>query len=153
MQFRTRLTSLARLGLIVMLLVACSGARERSGYEGFEKYVDSFVETAHFRGYVVDTRRLQIHYVLSLPGSEVGVCGMESGHIDVLHWYFFLLDDIKKEQLIWHEMGHCVMGRGHITDLNADGKPISIMYPSSEVVWDEQYYVTHKNDYIKEMWP
>lgn len=44
------------------------------------------------------------------------------------HWN--TLPKVKREILIFHELGHCVLGREHVETRDALGAPISIMYPS-----------------------
>lgn len=39
------------------------------------------------------------------------------------------IDADAQEALIFHELGHCVLNRGHDTDIMNDGNPNSYMYP------------------------
>jgi hypothetical protein len=65
----------------------------------------------------------------------LGVCRTADGHsgditIDRSAW--LEMDEISREQLIWHELGHCALARGHadmlvLTDCGL--MPGSIMYP------------------------
>lgn len=66
----------------------------------------------------------------------VGQCdGIGTVQIDPTNWT--TLQDLGKEQLIFHELGHCVLGLGHnrtmieFTDSNNNTQfiPESIMYP------------------------
>ena len=62
---------------------------------------------------------------------------------------------VEREQLIWHELGHCAMGRDHNNKLLPNGHAESIMNSSSvNVVYaNRDYYIQHHADYVKEMWP
>jgi hypothetical protein len=50
-------------------------------------------------------------------------------------------DEAAVRQLIEHELGHCVLGRGHIKEVKDDGYPVSIMFPMHFSVnhYDENY--------------
>jgi hypothetical protein len=55
----------------------------------------------------------------------------------------------KREVVVFHELGHCVLGRQHRTDLSPDGsRPMSIMFP---YVLDADTYMQHRQEYIKEL--
>jgi hypothetical protein len=50
--------------------------------------------------------------------------------IDPNYWATIENDDILKEQLVFHELGHCVLHEGLILAVNPyTGQPLSIMYP------------------------
>ena len=60
--------------------------------------------------------------------------------------------DLDREQLMFHELGHCLLGRKHRVDLKrVNQKPVSIMYPTF-LGWE----IYHENasvygDYLKEL--
>lgn len=57
-------------------------------------------------------------------------------------------EEWQKEYVMFHELGHCQLGRKHITYLMSDGSPQSIMYP-----YLIQYgqYIIHRDEYIYEL--
>jgi hypothetical protein len=60
-----------------------------------------------------------------------------------------LLDDITKEQVIFHELGHCVLYRPHLRGILPTGLPISIMYPYLTLTVEE--YLDDKDYYMEEL--
>ena len=38
--------------------------------------------------------------------------------------------DAEREELIFHELGHCLLGLKHVAGINSDGIPKSLMDPS-----------------------
>lgn len=53
-----------------------------------------------------------------------------------------------QEQLVFHELGHCIMGRGHTTTVDGQGNPVSIMYPYH---LGETMYVNKYASYMAEL--
>lgn len=86
---------------------------------------------------------------LNMP-NVVGVC--ETLHrykairLDAEWWK--VLGAHQREQLMFHELGHCVLGRGHDTELHPDGRPMSIMFPN---LLKAHVYGEHRHEYIKEL--
>lgn len=86
----------------------------------------------------------------------VGLCwayddGARKIQIDTDYWNN--ITDNGKEQLIWHELGHCALNLGHdenlITRNNFVNIPESIMYPST--FGDTNFYADEKDYYFKEL--
>lgn len=59
------------------------------------------------------------------------------------------LGDLGKEQVMFHELGHCAGGLEHIDTLTAGGCPLSIMYPAG--FGDTYCYFTFRSYYINEL--
>lgn len=59
---------------------------------------------------------------------EGGRCEGGDVYIDRKSWS--LMSDSGKEQLVFHELGHCVLGAMHNQHKRGDGCPVSIMYPA-----------------------
>lgn len=54
----------------------------------------------------------------------------------------------EKEILVFHELAHCALGRGHDESLDKDNHPVSIMYPS---VISGSWFNGHKEAYMAEL--
>lgn len=81
-----------------------------------------------------------------------GVCynmNSPSRHVVINATYWSSLSESAKEQLIFHELGHCALGRQHRGDVNAAGSPASIMYP--KMFGYMAQYVTNRTAYIQEL--
>lgn len=78
--------------------------------------------------------------------------GDTTPQITVKKQYWDNYNSTERELLIFHEMGHCVVGREHRTDVNSQGIPYSIMFPvstASKLV--DQYELTPRA-YFLELW-
>jgi hypothetical protein len=81
----------------------------------------------------------------------VGECAMYEDderivRIDAGTW--LKLDTYGKEQLMFHELGHCILDREHCSSVEGDGKPASVMYPSLIGHW---YNENTRDEYLEEL--
>jgi len=96
------------------------------------EYFDNFKAEAAKRNIKVDYEAMNVEGVISnIP--ERGIAGQcqtyENGNkaivIDKSYWN--RVSDLKREFLVFHELGHCVLDRDHLDDTNTDGSCFSIM--------------------------
>lgn len=139
-----------RLLFILFTLVACSRSylRIQGGVDpAFKKYVDDFEGIYHTPNHI------PIHFT---GGSTVleefsGECltysdGEKQILIDTHYWSQMV--DSEREELIFHELGHCVFNRDHVATILSDGCPKSIMFPQ---VFGDVCFGLHFNAYIQEL--
>lgn len=106
--------------LFILLLLSGCGKAPTADYTGFENYVNSFLVEARSRNVTLDSSDLKIHVVTTLHApnlaqNTVGVCSMPGQYIELLKSFWDGLNDAGKESLLYHEMGHCLMGLEHTT--------------------------------------
>lgn len=143
--------------------VGCGTSQPKKSFGIFQQYVDSFKAAGKTQGVKIYTGGLQIEFVEGFKGPKgdkydyshvIGLCvpgdELNLSTIYILRPYWRDVDEMHKEQLIWHEMGHCVLGRPHLMQIK-ENHPISIMYPDTNVVNDEEWYAAHKKDFIEEL--
>jgi len=101
----------------------------------FQPCVDSFVAAAAQRGHSIIINNLIIKYDSSLSNIYCANSNVTSAQNDIQK-IISLNPNIKcwqnsrqLETLIFHEMGHCILGREHDQTLLPNGDPKSIMYP------------------------
>jgi hypothetical protein len=75
------------------------------------------------------------------------VIGANSITINSNTWEVLKKSPSDIESILFHEMGHCVLGRSHL-DTKTDGRPISLMCSSNVSGSDYQYY---KEEYLNEL--
>lgn len=63
--------------------------------------------------------------------------------------YWAKASNNQKQQLVYHELGHCALGLGHVTTFKADRCPDSIMYPYA--FGDSYCYSNERNYYFQEL--
>lgn len=128
--------------ILVVMLIATGCSKGPNNIEPeFQELFDSFLEDANSRGrYLPDSEGISIKMVdfidPSLASASagtyiIGFCDGQ-GNVSILRSYWEIhsdplrdkhIGDMAKKALIYHELGHCILGRGH-TD-----NDISIMYP------------------------
>jgi hypothetical protein len=134
----------------IIWLLSVAGHASDVSYGEFTPYVKSFIEAGQSVGVKVDMNRVTIKMLGELPRNWVGVCNMDTGEISILEPAWVGMPEIEREVEIWHELGHCVLGRYH--DETVYGQhPKSIMYPNISPTSEPDYYIIHRLDYIYEL--
>jgi hypothetical protein len=96
-----------------------------------KEYFTRFELEATSRGNDINLNDQQIvGYFATLDNNIVGQCAqLESGgkqiRIDQAYWE--IANDLEKEFLIFHELGHCALGRSHADSKDINGICTSIM--------------------------
>ena len=90
----------------------------------FEPHVQKFIEEAALRGQVIDfsDTGLSIQFREERDTASSGVCFIDQHRIEIERRDWNQLSFNNKEGLIFHELGHCELGRGHINNLLANGE-------------------------------
>ncbi len=146
--------------LIILVLLSGCGSAPGQIDPVFQPYVDNFVEEGmvHER-YNLDSSSLSVQFGdHNYMASQfiVGFCdyGQNSVQIDPVVWANWANYLPSREQLIYHELGHCLLHRQHrndeIQDPNAwlGKRPVSIMHAS---VFNYMDYENHRTDYVNEL--
>ena len=100
---------------------------------------DKFMADAQAHGVEIDQGRINelamsfgdLGKKADLAGPMIGYCDVNGhGHQVVVDKTFWdSSNDIDKESLVFHELGHCLLDRQHVFELDSNGVPVSIMYP------------------------
>lgn len=129
-----------------------SSAREEPRVEEeIKEYYDRFQEYYGINPYYVSATFEE--ELVGDDGNEdvVGICKRwKSGKAEIVleRPYWNGLSDYGREELVFHELGHCVLGRGHNNE-NVDGCPVSIM---NEYTFGEtKCYSDNRNELIQEL--
>ncbi len=140
--------------LIAVSMVLFSACGRAPVDPAFQPYVDEF-EQAMSDNNVRDGVNVEI--VFGDTGSaQNGLCHREGGQTPKISisrpvWNSFM--DHQRRILIYHELGHCVLGREHTEAMHedADGSsyPDSLMAPSLPVV--AQSFSLHRAHYVEEL--
>jgi hypothetical protein len=169
--------------LILILTIICSCANSglsfRKKYKGihpkFTHYVEEFIKESKGKITKNDLKSISMGFK-TYPANvgAVGTCNLLTGEIDVSKewWNSYYRSYAEKYELIFHELGHCVLYRGHtqikyskgfigwlekllfelgIFENKAhlkDGCPSSFMHP---YVLDSFCTIKHFNYYMREL--
>ena len=147
------------LGVALALLFGCGrgidpGLAERGV---FEPYFQRFLDYARERDVAVPGAEILRIELAELRSSEVGRCetGFLQGrivYIDRVRWES--MSDASREALILHELGHCLLDRGHRTERFAEdaptmgGLPKSLMFPYAAA---GSRYLEYQTYYLDEL--
>jgi hypothetical protein len=114
--------------LLALILAGCGSVPRLKTDPALEPYVESFKAEARQRGVltapvvaVFDDLR---HIVPPVEGKTVlGTCTSGVVRIDRSYWLRFTTTDADREALMYHELGHCALGRGHAEGWTAHTHP------------------------------
>lgn len=84
-------------------------------------------------------------------GSTVGLCRFSSSgrnKVELSESAWERGSDIFREMLVFHELGHCLLGRGHKNMRHTSGRPESLMNSS---LFNERTYLANRDLYLKEL--
>lgn len=117
-------------------------------------YFESFKFEGEKRGLTIDLRTAEIDgYMKTIE--DHGVVGQcihddegKSIVIDVNKWR--TLDQLEKEFIVFHELGHCYLDRGHTDEKNRNGSCKSMMH-SSATACNNTYNSSTRENYLDEL--
>jgi len=97
-----------------------------------QAYFDRFIDEAAVRGFDVSYATSQVDATISdIPEPNViGQCSWNQTHqhsITLDRNYWSKANDLQREFVVFHELGHCVLGLEHFDDSDAYGNCTSIM--------------------------
>lgn len=126
--------ALSYKAFFLAVIVIVSGCGRQSSFDGFEKYVSSFEAESKLRGINIDAskRSLKIEFA-NMASNHRAICHsgfLENPTITVNPSNWSNQNESGKKWIMFHELGHCLLGKGHNSDLSSDGEPVSIMHPS-----------------------
>ncbi len=119
-------------------------------------YVQRFIEHAEDEGQNViplmgnPKLEIRIASLASYGPSVIGLCerGGAIRRITLSPSFWNSVDTTQRELVTHHELGHCVLARGHRTTLLSNGDRASIMYP---VIFSNSMYTRHHAYYLAEL--
>jgi hypothetical protein len=119
----------------------------------FDKYVSSFSSEAKKR--TADIGRLHsLTMIFGITGTKddpgtIGTCSIANGFplIIIDRRFWGVADEFEREELIFHELGHCLLDRDHC-EPKKDGKSLSIMEPD---LLGSTYYKANRENLINEL--
>lgn len=136
--FRVILKGIPKLFLLLLIISGCQKdddpievqTTEITVEEELQSFFDAFISEGAKRGVVVDLTEVQ-GFIREIDEDNVaGQCSYSSAHpnrvvIDESYWNrtnFF-----GREMVVFHELGHCALARGHRDDSTPNGICQSIM--------------------------
>lgn len=148
-----RALKIALLGL-VLSTTACGVAPKHNATVSidptFTEYVARFEDAAHQAGHKVRVNDLIVAFGDTGSNTETrGLCAFAEGEtpaVTINQQAWDSSTDDEREELIFHELGHCLLGLKHVAGINTDGIPASIMNPveiTSAIYAQNRAYYLH----------
>jgi len=147
--------------VVVVLILIFSGCKKEEEEPPFfvdpklQEYYDAFEAEAAARGMTVDLEAAQISATFeNITTPDVAAqCISQEGRrdrirVDPAAWGS--IAGLRREYLMFHELGHCYLGLGHTDDQDVDGNCVSIM-ASSNLVCNIVYAGQNRDDLIDEL--
>jgi len=112
------------INVLPLIFIASCAKTQVTVDPEFKPYLEKF--TTDVGG---DTSDVSVVFE-ELSGDTVGLCITDGDdkHIKIHPKHWAKVSHEEREELIYHELGHCVLGLGHKNDM-LDYCPKSIMYP------------------------
>jgi len=111
-----------------------------------QPYIDSFVKEAANRGHSIVITNLIVQYDTISDGPLCGSCNSLDLNAPIQKVITINTNlpcwnnSTELETLIFHELGHCILGRKHTLVLLPNGDPKSIMTPSNLMIYSPCIY-------------
>ena len=141
------------LSLLLSFVFSCSTPIEHD--EQFTIYLNKFITEANSRNYKIDITKFDVRINFSdLKLEYEGKCKLgKIKQITINESLWQKLDTLQRELLIFHELGHCVLGRGHKNETFPTGECKSIMDGKEEdFECSNNYYCPYwKSYYLDEL--
>lgn len=154
-------THLKLLCFIVFLLcLSCS--KDRSGTKKYPnvdarlwRYFDQFEQEAAIRGHNIDLKSKGLYGEIEniYRHETVGLCSHQENQPNQLiidNHFWERANNTKKEMIVFHELGHCILDKPHNNRVNSDGTCYSIMRSGSGVCLD-LYNQASREKYLNEL--
>lgn len=132
--------------LILIILAVTSGCGKATINieDDLVAYYNSFIRDAKAEGFDFTSFPITIEFG-DTSGTIAAVCSRSNSvpKITVRRTFWDNVNDSMKKELIFHELGHCILNRGHDSTFQQSGGPTSIMFPNVFEISDSDwpYYV------------
>ena len=136
--------------MLALLLLSGCAQDFKSPYRGnidieFLPHVSAFNARA---GVSIDKlNTLTVVFSDSIVYPNVGLCFDAENTITISAKFWYSASSVTKEQLMFHELGHCLLHRNHVDD-TLNGAPISMMFPY--LMYDSMYLI-NREYYLNEL--
>ena len=120
-----------------------------------QPYFTAFVEEASIRGIVVDFIQNPVSGSITeeLEDGISAQCQHDNdapNRLLVSRLAWSRSNELQREFLVFHELGHCYLGRSHLDDKDHSGSCISIMHSSSSSCRNN-YSLSTRENYLDEL--
>lgn len=140
----------------ILLISACNEDEEAVYVESeLQAYFDAFEAEAQARNVSIDWNEASVSaYLSDIENASVyGRCirlSEQNPKIEINQTYWDSASEMEREYLLFHELGHCVLGRKHDDSKDGSGHCISIMQ-SGDDACKMRYRLSNRSALIDEL--
>lgn len=147
---------------MILIFTSCNSKSESGLFKApaynvhieIEPYVETFKEKMLLAGITKSLNHLQANFSENLFPGEVGRCTLTSNNKGTISsvlisksiWDRMTVEN--REEVVYHELAHCVLERKVHISTTENGVPVSIMYPTHI---GNILYVDHYGNYMAEL--
>jgi len=161
MKYKTDMDHIIKYSIYILLVLTISSCEKDQPDivevdSRLQIYFDRFVVEGAERGVTVDFDVIEVSGKIEeiTDGSQVaGQCQSNSARANVLIIdldFWNGANNLEKEFVIFHELGHCYLDRSHFDEANADGTCVSMMHSGTSGCTNT-YNSTTRSAYIDEL--
>jgi hypothetical protein len=103
----------------------------------FRPFFNDFKNDAKKYNVSLNLYKLRIYFVPTLPDTVAARCFLRTNTVQLAENVWQILSTAQKKALIYHELGHCLLLRDHVSDgilypstTSNELCPVSVMYPT-----------------------
>lgn len=153
--------------LVALFLTGCGTLRTTTfSVDGrLQPYFQYFMEEAGYRNKHINSSELIMRFAPMSHGvlahcyfdEETRFVGIVPYKVSIpvvefSEAYFNGALEVQRREVVSHELGHCLLHRGHDDRLEPyTGYPVSLMYPFSIAYHSPLYYSVHESNYMDEL--
>lgn len=131
-----------------MTIISCKQDEVPDVDPEFQAYVDQFFKEWQDRGEDVSAEDFDFTVNFGLPnGAVAGLCRTFTHEIEINEFHWANSSEERKEHVIFHELGHCLLDRPHDNQLMDNGECKSIMKGTEENTCARNYESSIWRDY------
>lgn len=126
------IVKMTQIVILTIVVASCSKDDSSEIEQELVTYMEAFVDEAAIRGITIDYSELDLAaYVENIVTTgTIGQCesysdGSKAIVLDERYW--IQASDLEREYVVFHELGHCVLGRSHDNSRTSNGTCTSIM--------------------------
>ncbi len=143
--------SLTLVSVMTLVMYSCGKAPVYEVDPELLPYVNQFQGTAAQYGHSGTISELVAKFGPMSNPRERAFCDLVDGEpptvmVNAETWE--TLDEASRESLMFHELGHCILKRVHMSERNSMGTPVSVMNPYAI---DSETYEKHHDEYVAEL--
>lgn len=151
------------LPIISLTVFSCNEEPEEQIDQELVPYIERFIFEANERDYIgpdgnplsLESIGIEVKFTNIPDASVIGRCERDENGvsqsiaIDPVFWK--QSPELMKEYIMFHELGHCVLSRGHSTDADSNNTCLSIMEPGTGELCMSNYTPSTRSTLLDEL--